>query len=168
MARKKDYRELLKTPFDTGIRNFTTIAKYFLYFAPSIDSAHSIGNLDDIRSGEILARMLARSGITGKTRIMQRIQQASWRNARFDSYEIDFEDSRILCDRFKTENELHALLRHTRNALAHGYVYVWKKRNGNYIFLIDFDSGKKKPTAKILVTPSIMEEWKAELENEIL
>ncbi len=168
MARKKDYRELLKTPFDTGIRNFTTIAKYFLYFAPSIDSAHSTGNLDDIRSGEILARMLARSGMTGKTRIMQRPQQASWRNAQFDSYEIDFEESRILCDRYKAENELHALLRHTRNALAHGYVYVWKKRNGNFILLIDFDSGKNKSTAKILVTSSIMERWKAELENEIL
>ena len=167
MARKKDYRELLKTPFDSGVRNFTGIAKYFLYFAPSIDSAHSAGILDNARSDEVLTRMLDHSSMTEKTRILQRIQQASWRNSQFDDYVIDFEESRILCDRYKTENELHALLRHIRNALAHGYIYVWKKKNGNYILLIDFDSGKNKTTAKILVTPSIMEQWKAELENEI-
>lgn len=71
MARKKDYRELLKTPFDSGVRNFTGIAKYFLYFAPSIDSAHSAGILDNARSDEVLTRMLDRSSMTEKTRIFK-------------------------------------------------------------------------------------------------
>ena len=43
MAKQKDYREVLTTPFETGIKNFTSVAKYFLYYSPCIDSAQSQG-----------------------------------------------------------------------------------------------------------------------------
>ncbi|NLC74533.1 MAG: hypothetical protein GX685_04760 [Clostridiales bacterium] len=168
MAKKKDYRELLKTPFDTGIRNFAEVAKYFLYYTPSIDSAHSSGPIPDNRATELLAEMLDSTGLAGNTRFLKRILQASWKNSELDEYVIDFEKSRMLCDMYNNENELHALLRHIRNSLAHGYVYVWKKKKGNFIMLVDYDAGKHKPTAKILITSTILEQWKAILENEIV
>ena len=70
-------------------------------------------------------------------------------------------------DKYGAETEFQALIRHLRNALAHGYVYVWKKRNGNFIFFKDFDTKKNKITAKILVSMTILECWKALIENEI-
>ena len=170
MAKKKEYRHLITTPFDTGIRNFPSVAKYFLYYAPCIDSAHSQGEFDENTSIQVLEEMKAATGLKKKIRILKRIQRNSWQIFGLDAEELDFEDSRLLCDRYSKETELQALLRHIRNALAHGYVYVWRKQGktkGDYIFLIDYDSNKKKETAKIMISMSILETWKAILENKI-
>lgn len=49
---------------------------------------------------------------------------------------------------YLNENKLTALLRHIRNALAHGTIYIYRKRKNNvknsYIFLQDFDKNKKR------------------------
>ena len=167
MAKEKDYRDVLTTPFETGIKNFTSIAKYFLYYAPCIDSAQSQGMLDEQQSIEILDQMLDSTQLKSKTRILKRIQKNSWEKSSLAGYCLDFEDSRMLFDRYSKENELHALLRHIRNALAHGYLYVWRKKKNDYILLVDFDSGKKKETAKIMITTRTLDKWKAILENTI-
>ena len=78
----------------------------------------------------------------------------------------------MLFDKMNNESELTALLRHIRNSLAHGYVYIWNKRQkGSYILFVDYEKKQKnkpqKITAKILVSMSILERWKAILENEI-
>lgn len=166
MGKKKDYRELLKTPFNTGIKGFTNVARYFMYYAPFIDSAHSpVFAIDEEKAECILDEMLKKAGMRDKARFLKRIQPASWKKDGLDGLELDFEESRLLCDKYIKESELHSLLRHIRNSLAHGYVYVWKKKKGNYVFLIDYDSGRKKPTAKIIVSMSILEQWKDVLEN---
>lgn len=167
MAKQKDYREVLTTPFETGIKNFTSIAKYFLYYAPCIDSAQSQGMLDEQQSAEILDQMLDSTQLKSKTRILKSIQKKSWEKSSLAGYCLDFEDSRMLFDQYRKENELHALLRHIRNALAHGYLYVWRKKKNSYVLLVDFDSGKKKTTAKIMITITILEKWKSILENTI-
>ena len=168
MGKKKDYRELLKTPFDTGIRNFSAVARYFLYYAPDIDSAQSPGIIPYEKAESLLSELLKKTGLEGSARFLYRIQPSSWKKNDLDGFELDFEQQRFLCDKYKTETELHALLRHIRNALAHGYVFVWKKKTGNYVFFTDYDSGKNRFTAKIMVSMSILEQWKAILENEIL
>lgn len=38
MSKKKRYQELKTTPFETGIRNFPSVAKFFMYYAPGIDA----------------------------------------------------------------------------------------------------------------------------------
>lgn len=168
MAKKKNYKELLTTPYETGIKNFPAIAKYFQYYAPCVDSAQSSGDFDDDKSDEVLKEMLRVTALENKSRFLQRIQSASWVRDGLDSDELDFEDSKMLCDRYKSENELHALLRHIRNSMAHGYLYVWRKKKGDYVFFVDFDSGKHKPTAKIMVSMPILEQWKAVLECQEL
>ena len=167
MGKKKDYRVLLKTPFDTGIRSFPNVAKYFLYYAPSIDSAQSPGEIVDGRATALLNEMLKRADMGNSARFLKRIQPSSWKKDDLEETELDFDRPRMLCDKYGSENELHSLLRHIRNALAHGYIYVWKKKDWNRILLVDFDSNKRKVTAKILVSMAILEQWKATLENEI-
>ena len=167
MAKKKDYKTLNTTPLNTGIRNFTEILKFYMYYAPNIDSCQSNGRIEGDNAKNVLQEMLIRANIRNKTRFLKRIQKSSWAKSDFDSDEIDFENSRILCDKYSNEEELSALLRHIRNALAHGYIYVWKKTSGKFILLVDFDSNKKRCTARILVSMSILENWKAILENQI-
>lgn len=168
MAKKKDYHECLTTPFETGIKNFTQIARYFMYYSPEIDSAQSVGKIKESSSDALLHKMLKETGLTKSGIIQQRIKKESWNKVTLADDMLDFEQPRFLCDRYKTETELHALLRHIRNALAHGYLYVWKKKSkGAYVFLVDFDKDKNKVTAKIMVSLTIMESWKAMLENQI-
>ena len=85
---------------------------------------------------------------------------------------LDFENPRFLCSRYSKESELHALLRHIRNALAHGHIYVWRKKNkDDYIFLLDKNASKNgissKITAKMMLSYTILESWKAILENRV-
>ncbi len=169
MAKKRDYRPLLTTPYETGIRDFTSITRFFQYHAPCIDSAQSPGVFSDTDSNLILSEMLSSVGIKNTTRIMKSIKPASWAKDDLDGFEIDFETSKILCDKYNNETDLHALLRHIRNALAHGYLYVWRKRTKSsredYFLLIDFDSNKHRPTAKLVLTMSILKRWKSIIEN---
>lgn len=167
MAKRKDYRTLNVSPLKTGIRNFTTVLNFYLYYAPNINSCQSMGRIEGKNAENVFKEMIVRTHIRRKTRILKRIQPLSWRKSNFEANEIDFEDSRILCDKYNNESELTALLRHIRNALAHGYIYIWKKTKGKYIFLVDYDRNKNKVTAKILVSMSILETWKGILENQI-
>ncbi len=169
MAKKKDYRPLLTTPYETGIRDFTSITRFFQYHAPCIDSAQSPGSFTDSDSDMILSEMLSSVGIRNTTRIIKSIKPASWAKDDLDGFEIDFETSKILCDKYNNETDLHAILRHIRNALAHGYLYVWRKRSKSsredYILLIDYDSKKHRPTAKLVLTMSILQRWKTIIES---
>ena len=100
--------------------------------------------------------MLKKAGMDRSSRFLKRLQEPSWKKDDLDGTELDFDNQRMLCDTYCTENELHALLRHIRNSFAHGYVYVWKKKSCNKVFLIDYDSGRHKPTAKIMVSMPIL------------
>ena len=167
MGKKKDYTECLSTPFETGIRNFTSIAKYFLYYAPTINSAQSTGEVSEDTGNHLMMSMLEQVGMTNRSKILKKIQPKSWKFCELNENFLDFEKPCMIFDKYSTETDLHALLRHIRNALAHGYIYVWKKKTGNYIFLVDRDPKKQRNTAKILISMNIMERWKALIENEI-
>lgn len=162
MAKKKDYKQCLRTPYKTGIGNFAAIAEYFQYKVPGIDSAQSSGSIDD--EAAAFEEMLKSTSLSNKGRILGRIQDLSWKKDGLDANELDFEDSRFLCNRKSKETELHALLRHIRNSLAHGHLYIWKKKKGDFIFLIDFNT-KRNPTAKIMVSKLILDQWKKILER---
>lgn len=170
MAKKIDYHERLTTPFETGIRNFTTIARYFMYYAPNIESCHSIGRIEGDNATNIINTI--KSQMNNKAKILKKIQPTSWSELDFDTDIVDFEYSRMLFDIMNNESELTALLRHLRNALAHGYIYVWRKeKKGDYILFVDYEKKKankpQKVTAKIMVSMTILQSWKAILDNEI-
>lgn len=167
MGRKRDYHEHLATPFETGIKNFPLVAKYFMYYAPNIDSAQSNGKILGERANLLMAAMLKQTEMTKKVKILKKIQPKSWNFCGLDDNSLDFENACMVMDKFSTETDFQALMRHLRNALAHGYIYTWKKKQEAYIFLIDFDSKKNKPTAKIMISMKILEDWKALIESEI-
>ena len=104
MGKKKDYQKLLKTPFDTGIRNFSSVAKFFLYYAPSIDSAQSPGAISYEASVALIGEMLKKAGMDRSSRFLKRLQAPSWKKDDLDGTELDFDNQRMLCDKYSTEN----------------------------------------------------------------
>ena len=167
MAKKKKYQECISTPFKTGIRNFTSVAEYFMYYAPEIDSAQSAGGFSEEKSKKIFNKLMEKSGIKSNGIIQKQVRKGSWKKVDLEKDELDFEYSRFLCSKYTSETELRSILRHIRNALAHGHIYVWRKgKKGDFIFLLDMDN-KKKISAKMMLSYKILEQWKAILENEI-
>lgn len=167
MAKKKNYKEVLTTPFETKIKNFSNISRYFLYYAPNLDTLQSTGKIGDIRAAEVFQEMLSCANMERHYKVIKQVKTNTWLSHELSGEILDFEKPRMIFDKYSKETNLNALLRHIRNALAHGNLYVWKKNKGNFIFMIDYDSGKKKVTAKIMISSSIMEQWKGILENEI-
>lgn len=163
MAKKKKYKECLVTPYSTRIGHFTEIAEYFQYNVPGIDSAQSRGKIDN--DAAAFDEILTSTGLIDKGRILKSINAHSWKKDGLDGEELDFEDSKFLCLKSKNETDLHALLRHIRNSLAHGHLYVWKKKRGDYVFLIDIDVKKKQTSAKIMVSKNILEQWRKILQR---
>lgn len=91
--------------------------------------------------GEIIFDyMLKETRLKYKYKVLTKIQPTSWKKYELDNDIIDFEKSAVIMKKMKNESCLQALLRHIRNALAHGYIYVWKKKKGNYILFVDYDS----------------------------
>lgn len=168
MAKKKDYTTMATTPFETGIKNFTSVAKFYMYYAPNLGTPQSRGRIEGAEADAVLKQMLKDANMEKKSRFLMSIRKESWKKVDLEENEIDFEIPRMLCKRNKNESELQALLRHIRNAFAHGNVFIWRKRKGNFVFLVDYDDDKKKKmSAKILVSQMILERWKAILEDQL-
>ena len=100
-----------------------------MYYAPEIDSVQSMGHLSTETSQRVYANLLEAASFSGNGIIQKQVRSTSWKKVSLEDEELDFEKSRFLCDQYKEETELHALLRHIRNAFAHGSLYVWRKKN---------------------------------------
>ena len=167
MAKKKNYKEVLTTPFETKIKDFSNIAKYFLYYAPDIDTPQSIGKIGEIHAAKVFQQMLSCAKMEKYYKVIKNVRINTWKSLDLSDEQLDFERPRMIFDQYKKETILNALLRHIRNALAHGNLYVWRKNKGDFIFMIDYESGKKKVTAKIMISAPILEQWKSILEKEM-
>ena len=154
------------TPFHSGVSGFTDIAEYYLYFAPGVDSAHAGKEIPDA-NGELFGRLMKAAKLQQDSKIVRRVNQKTWDSLKLSEDVLDFEYLRLIMHQCKSDHgALYALLRHIRNAIVHGYIYIWKKKSGNFIYLMDIDSGKHKPTAKIVVTDKILASWMNILKTE--
>lgn len=159
--------DFFKKPTETNVRNFSSIAAYFMYEAPNIDCAHSVGRITDETAKKVFREMLSSADMNGKYKVLEKIRDESWNEYNLVGDKICMQCSRMTYSRLKKEDELTALLRHVRNAFAHGLIYVKKfgKEKYAYLMLEDMDV-KKKKTARIVLSFEQLERWKAILENE--
>ena len=163
----REYKKYLCVPTKSGVRNFNSILSYFMYYAPYIDSAHCKHILSEKDAKEAYDKIMKKSDIGKYTKIIKRVRQDSYKKFDLEGDKICLECNRMIFDKYSNEIELQALLRHIRNSLAHGFVYIYrnKKKKSVHIFLQDYDSNKKKITAKIVVDFSLLNDWKAIIEN---
>lgn len=161
--------QFLKKPSATGVRNFATVASYFMYDAPNIDCAHSVGKITGELAESVFSRMISEANMSKQYKVLEKIRDSTWNEYNLAGDTICMQCSRMTYSRSEREDNLTALLRHIRNAFAHGLIYVKKfgKEKCAYLMLEDRDvKNKKKKTARIVLSFEQLESWKAILENE--
>lgn len=166
-----EFEKYIKVPLEAGVRNFVEVAKYFMYCAPNIDCVHSCGKIVGKNAEIVFEKMISSANMIDRFKIVKNIKEASWNEYKLASDKICMQCNRMTFEKFKSEDDLTALLRHIRNSFAHGLIYVKKcgKNQVAHLMLEDFGSKKnekKKCTARIVITFKQLEEWKAILENE--
>lgn len=162
--RKDNIKHYLTTPENSGIKGFSKLADYFQYRAPMIDSIHSADCvLSETRQDEILSKMLSEANLKTQSKFLYRFQKNSLKLMSLEGEDICFKCVRLICSKKTDETDLASLLRHIRNSLAHGRIYVKKTKNQTYILLEDFDTRKERISARMLITKAILERWKRAL-----
>lgn len=157
--KKRNVASLRVVPIRSGVRDFNELVEFYLYTAPLIDSVHSIGDIDEADQETMLLKILRNVSLKNDV-FLKRIKSNSFVIRGLAGEEIDFASPAMICHRMSKETELHALLRHIRNAIAHGYVSIFDKK---YVCFDDYDSEKNggKHSARIVVTIDNLKTWKS-------
>ena len=166
---KKQYIIYRKTPLNTKVRGFVSIAKYYMYYAPNIDCKHSVGRLEG-ESGEIaLTEMLNGARMRKQYKFFQRLRTNWWDEYCLEGESFCVRCPRLVCKQNAHESELTSLLRHIRNSFAHGLIYVWRENGKGTAFIVleDYEKNGKTLSARMVLTDKILNDWKAILDSHI-
>ena len=158
-------------PLECDIGQLRGLFSYFQYRAPNIESVQS-PLLDVSRHADVLNEMLRGNPNYRFVSHSSNTDDALRDCALFGSF-ICTRCKRFMCKRSghsskrlptRGETDLECLLRHLRNSLAHGNVFLF--HGGNYITVCFVDiNDKKKITARILCTQADLRKWKDVLER---
>ena len=112
--------------------------------------------------------MIRAANMQDKYKYVKSPKSETWNEFALNGDVICMQCSRMTCQINKREDELTSLLRHIRNAFAHGRIYIKRNKKGkeDYIMLEDLDKSKKL-SARIVTTFKNLETWKAKLEGTI-
>ena len=168
---KKSLNDFLIVPFEEGTVETRKLFSYFLYSAPDIESIHS-RTIPQEKHAEIFERMI-------KGRHFQ-YQKLCWFNAVIEKElsngylngnDICLKCKRFVCKKKKTakgnptETDLDCFLRHIRNSIAHGRVYLCHGGNRIHIIFEDENSSKNL-SARIVCIKADLEYWKSVLSDQ--
>ena len=160
-------------PFDCEIGELRQLFSYFQYSAPNVDSLKSPYLMPDYHE-DVLEQMLkgnenyhfcAHSSNT----------EDELRAVALSGGQVCIYCKRFMCKRMtrpakrdntRKETDLECLLRHLRNSIAHGHVYV--NHGGNYIsILFEDENDKHNVTARIMCCQADLRKWRNILEKSI-
>lgn len=152
-------------PFETDNKEINKLFSYFLYKAPTVESALS-RELPVIFHNEIIGRMFQdrhfkyQNFCSFNSNIEKEFSK-SW----LSGDELCLKCKRFVCKKkkgsknSKKETELECLLRHVRNAIAHGRVYYSHAGNKIHIVFEDKNSNGNL-SARIICIKADLEHWK--------
>lgn len=150
------------SPFDDKCAKLRKVFDYFLYRAPGINSSLAAQMKEEVDQDRVTMELcdLARKG--SKSPEMRICNRNSFKLDLAASGTIDFSKPYIYCNKRNREEKLSCLLRHLRNALAHGNVFIKFLRNDTLICFQDFDVDRSKArriSALIVVNRASLERW---------
>ena len=157
-------------PFETNPNKLNGILNFFLYRAPSIKSSLAIYKtkstcIDNFAS--FLKSENVESLFIGQSaKISKSLTKLSLGGNHFC-----IKCSRFVCKRKNPvngipEEDYEALLRHIRNAIAHGNVFAFFEKNNTYLVFDDYSSSDKSSlTARVVLTKAQMERLKVHMEK---
>ena len=156
----QDITPLLVVPTKSSIPHFSQLLGFFLYYAPNISSAHA-KDFDGKALDEIYQDFIKNTTIGGRLKFLQKIQSNSYELMGLKENCFCMKCERGLLKTYKNEKEVVCILRHIRNSLAHGYLYVKSKR-----MICFYDYEDKKPSAKIVMNIETLKQLKTVIENK--
>lgn len=149
------------SPSDDRCAKLRRFFDYFQYKAPGVDSPLA-SCIDEDVDQKSMVRELARLAKV-KAEDIVICDRRTFRICLKTLEEIDFAKPYIYCHKRVSEGQLECLLRHCRNALAHGNVFVKFLKNDTRICLQDLDvdgrSKKKSASALIVINKASLERW---------
>ena len=150
-------RSLMSAP----IKDSKDLCEYYLYLAPGINSALCHNKISPSLEDEVFEALIKKAQISKKN--VQIGNRNKYSRSREDMSAVVFKTPSIYCHLKRAEGRACCLLRHIRNSIAHGEVYVKVLKNKtSQICLLDYDTDGK-PSAQIVLTRSILEKWKSYL-----
>jgi hypothetical protein len=153
-------------PFEIEDKKMVKLFSFFLHFAPGIDSNISI-KMDDVR-----LKRNWESFIESFDKATYRFLEASSPKAVSDyfekagisdSSELRRRASGFVCRRKnKDESDAVCTLRHIRNAIAHGHIWLLNAGNRKFVLFEDFNKENKKQ-ARILFSQTELQNLKSQI-----
>lgn len=145
--------------------NYTELFAFYQLKAPTINSFQK-GDLPERKYGTVLYKMLkgweSYEFINPQSRMCKRLNKYNMLN----SQSIKCAKMRFIAKRKNTkENDFCCLLRHLRNSIAHGRVFLEKVGGSEYL-LFD-DTMGDKCSARIIITMRELEKWKSIIEKNM-
>ncbi len=162
--------DLLIVPLEEGTTDTRKLFSYFLYSAPNIESVHSKNVHSDLHN-EVFERMMDKRHY----KYLKFCGASAKINKELNKGYLGGESICLKCKRFvckkkqtkkggKPESDLDCFLRHIRNSIAHGSVYLLHA--GNRIHIVFEDRNKlNNLSARIVCIKADLEHWKRILEN---
>lgn len=165
--------EFAIVPSECEVGELRQLFSYFQYRAPNIDSAQS-PLLDVNYHAGALEEIIQQHGDVFQFCSQNAKTENELSKLALNGTSICSWCKRFLCKRTNTsakkdlsrrETDLECLLRHIRNALAHGHVYLVHGRK--YINMLLEDNNKGKITARIVCCQADLKRWRRVLEQAI-
>lgn len=153
-------------PFEVEDRELLLLFSFFLHKAPTLDSNFAIKSYkDSIKWNSYIQNWKENTFRFYASKIPE--SNVLKRYKLEDSAKINNKCRAFVCvKKNNEESDYECFVRHIRNSIAHGYVYIKKQTNRVFILLEDYNS-KKHKQAIILVSKSDLNKLKKEIEKEI-
>ena len=159
---------------EDNIGKLNLLLSYFLYKAPNIDSHHSPYIEADTHDSVFLDMMS--SNWTYSFCPQNKKIETELEDMGLSGNSVCQKCKRFLCkrstqnckrDKSRKETELECLLRHIRNSIAHGHVFVTKAGNYINVLLEDINPKNDNITARLVCRQSDLVNWKKILQKAI-
>lgn len=160
-------------PAECEIEELRRLFSFFQYKAPNIDSLKS-PMLDTTYHQSVLDEIMKGHGeyffCDQNAKTEDELSRIALNGVRVCAW-----CKRFLCkrmtkpakrDRSRRETDLECLLRHLRNAIAHGHVFVLMNKNYNSVLFEDLND-KKNTTARVVCCQADLRSWKKKLEEAV-
>lgn len=132
------------------------IVRFFMYEAPGINSKTAAPSLSEESQKEVWNKLLNEIKIDTKDAIV--CSRRKFKLPPEESKNAFFNKPFLYCQKGDKETEFESLLRHLRNALAHGNLFIKEMKRDTQVCLLDFDK-HNNPTAKIVTNKATLKRW---------
>lgn len=160
------YSQYIISPLSSKLKKYLRCFEYFLYLTPNI--SFNRVKINEVKWEKLYEEFVNKDSNLRKYNVVFARTKKDvdyFSNLKLDGNNMCFECNRIVLYRSNNENRLAALIRHIRNALAHGHLY-YKIINKKDVFFLE-DEDKGTITSRMILSGNLLIELKNIIEKNI-